>query len=49
MLGVAVHYDETGAHLGTADLFTTPAASRDILREYADIAIDGRLLCCYSY
>lgn len=42
VLGVTVHYDETGAHLGTADLFTTPVSSRNIIREYADIAIDGQ-------
>jgi len=40
--GVTVHYDETGAHLGTADLFTDFRSAKDIIREYANIAIDGQ-------
>lgn len=40
--GVTVHYDETGAHLGTADLFVGEPSSIDILKEFRGIAIDGK-------
>jgi len=40
--GVAVHYDEAGQHLGTADLFVDLLSAKDIIREYANIAIDGQ-------
>jgi len=40
--GVAVHYDEAGQHLGTADLFVDILSAKDIIREYANIAIDGQ-------
>ncbi|KAI1725594.1 aly/REF export factor 2 [Ditylenchus destructor] len=40
--GVAVHYDEAGQHLGTADLFVDHQSARDIIREYSNIAIDGQ-------
>jgi len=42
--GVSVHYDEMGQHLGTADLFVDSRSAKDILREYARIAIDGQEL-----
>lgn len=42
VFGVAVHYDEAGQHLGTADLFVDQQSARDIVREYANIAIDGQ-------
>jgi len=42
--GVSVHYDELGQHLGTADLFVNNRSAKDILREYARIAIDGQEL-----
>jgi len=42
IFGVTVHYNETGEHLGTADLFVSPRAAKEILREYANIAIDGQ-------
>ena len=40
--GTAVHYDETGAHLGTADLYADVISAQNIIREYANIAIDGQ-------
>lgn len=40
--GVTVHYDEAGQHLGTADLFVDLRAAKNIIREYANIAIDGQ-------
>jgi len=40
--GVTVHYNEGGEHLGTADLFVSSRAAKEILREYANIAIDGQ-------
>uniref|UniRef100_A0A915CYL4 Myosin motor domain-containing protein n=1 Tax=Ditylenchus dipsaci TaxID=166011 RepID=A0A915CYL4_9BILA len=40
--GVTVHYDEAGQHLGTADLFVDFRSAKDIIREYANIAIDGQ-------
>uniref|UniRef100_A0A914HDY7 Chromatin target of PRMT1 protein C-terminal domain-containing protein n=1 Tax=Globodera rostochiensis TaxID=31243 RepID=A0A914HDY7_GLORO len=42
VFGVAVHYDEMGSHLGTADLFTDQQSALNILREFKDIAIDGQ-------
>jgi len=42
IFGVTVHYNENGEHLGTADLFVNPRAARNIMREYANIAIDGQ-------
>uniref|UniRef100_A0A183CCA6 FoP_duplication domain-containing protein n=1 Tax=Globodera pallida TaxID=36090 RepID=A0A183CCA6_GLOPA len=42
VFGVAVHYDEMGSHLGTADLFTDQQSASNILREFKDIAIDGQ-------
>uniref|UniRef100_A0A915LQ28 RRM domain-containing protein n=1 Tax=Meloidogyne javanica TaxID=6303 RepID=A0A915LQ28_MELJA len=42
LLGVGVHYDEFGQHMGTADLFVDGRSAKAILREYANIAIDGQ-------
>jgi len=42
--GVSVHYDEVGQHLGTADLFVDIGSAKDIMREYANIAIDGQTI-----
>lgn len=39
--GVGVHYNEMGQHMGTADLFVDTVSAQAILREYANIAIDG--------
>lgn len=43
--GVTVHYDESGAHLGTGDLFTDQQSANQILREFKDIAVDGQEIC----
>jgi len=40
--GVVVHYDETGAHVGTADLFVDSRSANAIIREFSNIAIDGQ-------
>jgi THO complex subunit 4 len=42
VFGVAVHYNETGEHLGTADLFVDAGSGKDIIREFTNIAIDGQ-------
>ncbi|KAF7634277.1 hypothetical protein Mgra_00006356 [Meloidogyne graminicola] len=42
LLGVGVHYDEFGQHMGTADLFVDGRSAKAILQEYANIAIDGQ-------
>ncbi|KAL3095355.1 hypothetical protein niasHS_007454 [Heterodera schachtii] len=42
VFGVAVHYDEMGNHLGTADLFTDQQSATNILNEFKNIAIDGQ-------
>jgi len=42
VFGVTVHYDETGAHLGTADLYVAGSSAADILREFRGIAIDNK-------
>lgn len=39
--GVGVHYNEMGQHMGTADLYVDSFSAQAILREYANIAIDG--------
>jgi len=40
--GVAVHYDEAGIHLGTADLYANVDAAQEIMTEFSHIAIDGQ-------
>jgi hypothetical protein len=41
---VAVHFDENGAHLGTADVLATQSVANTILREFADVKLDGKQL-----
>lgn len=42
VLGVAVHYDEGGNHLGTADLFVSRPSANQILREFVGVVLDGK-------
>uniref|UniRef100_A0A914EMC3 RRM domain-containing protein n=1 Tax=Acrobeloides nanus TaxID=290746 RepID=A0A914EMC3_9BILA len=42
VLGVTVHYDEGGNHLGTADVFLTRRTAEDIINDFTGVAIDGR-------
>uniref|UniRef100_A0A914EB38 RRM domain-containing protein n=1 Tax=Acrobeloides nanus TaxID=290746 RepID=A0A914EB38_9BILA len=42
VLGVAVHYDESGFHLGTADVFVKRRAAEDIIKDFRGLALDGR-------
>uniref|UniRef100_A0A914I732 Chromatin target of PRMT1 protein C-terminal domain-containing protein n=1 Tax=Globodera rostochiensis TaxID=31243 RepID=A0A914I732_GLORO len=41
VFGIGVHYDEFGAHMGTADLFVDAPSAQSIIRDFANVAIDG--------
>jgi hypothetical protein len=40
--GVAVHYDEGGNHLGSADLFVPRSSASDIMQEFVGVLLDGK-------
>ncbi|KAL3112746.1 hypothetical protein niasHT_019720 [Heterodera trifolii] len=41
VFGIGVHYDEFGAHMGTADLFVDTPSAESIIRDFSNVAIDG--------